>query len=208
MIKYKIFNLLENFETNTYLVWDTESNEAIIIDPSAPSENLANTISAMKLKIVHIFNTHGHGDHIGGNEYFHRLYNCPIGIHPYDADMLLNSALNLSDFMYTPIISPAASFLLKDRDSIYLGEFKGTVFHTPGHTKGGVVIYFEPYLFSGDTLFDLSVGRTDLPGGDSKQLSDSIKEKIFSLPDSTIVLPGHGGSSTVGKEKQENPFIN
>ncbi|HOE91418.1 MAG TPA: MBL fold metallo-hydrolase [Candidatus Cloacimonadota bacterium] len=208
MIKYKIFNLLENFETNTYLVWDTESNEAIIIDPSAPSENLANAISAMKLKIVHIFNTHGHGDHIGGNEYFHRLYNCPIGIHPYDADMLLNSALNLSDFMYTPIISPAASFLLKDRDSIYLGEFKGTVFHTPGHTKGGVVIYFEPYLFSGDTLFDLSVGRTDLPGGDSKQLSDSIKEKIFSLPDSTIVLPGHGGSSTVGKEKQENPFIN
>ncbi len=207
MIKYKTFNLLESFETNTYLVWDTDSKEAIIIDPAAPSDNLAEQISAMDLKIVHIFNTHGHGDHIGGNEYFHRLYNCPIGIHPYDADMLLNAALNLSDFMYTPIISPAANYLLRDRDSIYLGEIRGEVFHTPGHTKGGIVIYFSPYLFSGDTLFNLDVGRTDLPGGDFNQLANSIKEKIFSLPDETIVLPGHGPASTVGKEKQENPYV-
>ena len=208
MIKYKLYNLLENFETNTYLVWDTESKEAIIIDPSAPSENLADEISAIDLKIIHIFNTHGHGDHIGGNEYFHRLYKVPIGIHSYDAEMLLNSTLNLSDFMYTPIISPAAEFLIRDRDHFYLGETQGEIMHTPGHTKGCIVIYLKPYLFSGDTLFNLSVGRTDLPGGDSRQLSKSIKEKIFSLPDNTIVLPGHGPSSTVGQEKQENPFVN
>lgn len=208
MIKYKLYHLLETFETNTYLVWETESNEAIIIDPAAPCELLAQEISSMNLKIVRIINTHGHGDHIGGNEFFHRLYQCPIGIHSLDSEMLLNSALNLSDFMYMSVISPVATILFKDKDTITLGDTVGEIYHTPGHTRGGIVIYFKPYLFSGDTLFNLSVGRTDLPGGDSRQLSKSIKEKLFTLPDQTIVLPGHGPSSTIAQEKEENPFIN
>ncbi|MCK9329466.1 MAG: MBL fold metallo-hydrolase [Candidatus Cloacimonetes bacterium] len=207
MIKYKIYNLIEMFETNTYLVWDTESLDAILIDPAAPSENLKSDIINLNLNLIHIFNTHGHGDHIGGNEYFHQAFNCPIGIHNFDAEMLLNSTMNLSDFMYSPIISPAASLLLKDFYDFSLGENKVEMFHTPGHTKGGIVIYIKPYLFSGDTIFNLSVGRTDLPGGNSKELIESIRKKVFSLPDDTIILPGHGPASTIAKEKKENPFV-
>lgn len=207
MIKYKLYNLLEMFETNTYLVWDTDTKEAILIDPAAPCENLKSEIQSMNLKLIHIFNTHGHGDHIGGNEYFHKEFDCPIGIHNFDAEMLLSSTMNLSDFMYSPIISPAASLLIKDFHTFNIGEYDVEIFHTPGHTRGGVVIYIKPYLFSGDTIFSLSVGRTDLPGGSSKELVDSIRKKVFALPDETIILPGHGPSSTIAKEKEENPFV-
>lgn len=207
MIKYKKYNLLEMFETNTYLVWDTESHEAILIDPSAPSENLKNEIQEMNLKLVQIINTHGHGDHIGGNEYFHKEFCCSIGIHDCDSEMLLNSTLNLSDFMYSPIISPAASLILRDFHKFSLGDNVVEIFHTPGHTKGGIVVYLKPYLFSGDTIFNLSVGRTDLPGGSTKQLTESIRKKVFTLPDDTVVLPGHGPATTIGKEKEENPFV-
>lgn len=207
MIKYKRYNLLESFETNTYLVYDDESMEAILIDPAAPNDNLRSAIEEMQLKLIHIFNTHGHGDHIGGNEYFHKYFDAPIGIHDFDAEMLIDSALNLSDFMYTPIISPTASLILRDRYTFHLGEFPLEIIHTPGHTRGCMVIYCKPYLFSGDTLFNQSVGRTDLPGGDSRQLIDSIKKKIYTLPDDTIVLPGHGPSTTIKAEKEENPFV-
>ncbi len=207
MIKFKLFNLLESFETNTYLVYDEESKEAILIDPAAPSEQLKLFIEDMQLNLVHIFNTHGHGDHIGGNEYFHKIFNAPIGIHDFDSQMLIDSALNMSDFMYTPIISPTASLLMRERYNFTLGDNAVEIIHTPGHTRGGMVIYCKPYLFSGDTLFNQSVGRTDLPGGDSRQLIESIKKKIYVLPDETIVFPGHGPSTTIGAEKKDNPFV-
>ena len=207
MIKYKIYNLLEMFETNTYLVWDTESLEAILIDPAAPGESLKNEIKQMNLKLIHIFNTHGHGDHIGGNEYFHKEFKCPIGIHEFDAEMLLSSAMNLSDMMFASFVSPAAGFFLTDNLTFKLGNNTITVYHTPGHTKGGIVIYSKPYLFSGDTIFRHSVGRTDLPGGNTKELTESIRKKIFCLPDDTVILPGHGPASTIRVEKDENPYV-
>jgi len=207
MLTYKVFNLLEMYETNTYLVWDTETLEAILIDPAAPSDSLKQEIIKMKLRLTHIFNTHGHGDHIGGNEYFHKEFECPIGIHDFDAEMLLNSSLNLSAFFDFYISSPAATLLIKDTYRYPIGEYSAEIIHTPGHTKGGIVIYAKPYIFSGDTIFNLCVGRTDLPGGNTSQLIESIKKKIFTLPDDTIILPGHGSSSTVGKEKAENPYV-
>ena len=207
MIKDKIYNLLAMFETNTYLVWDTETKEAILIDPAAPSENLKQDIIDMNLRMTNIFNTHGHGDHIGGNEFFHRELKCPIGIHNFDAEMLLNSTLNLSSYMDYFVDSPAATLLLNDFYEFYLGDNKVEIFHTPGHTKGGIVIYMKPYLFTGDTIFLMDVGRTDLPGGNFSQLTNSIKKKIFTLPDDTIILPGHGPASTIGNEKTENPHV-
>jgi glyoxylase-like metal-dependent hydrolase (beta-lactamase superfamily II) len=207
MINYKTYNLIAMYETNTYLVWDTVSKEAILIDPAAPSESLKNDILQMNLKLTHIFNTHGHGDHIGGNDYFHKEFGCPIGIHDSDAGMLICATLNLSEYMACPFISPAATLLINDHHYFTLGEVSAKVIHTPGHTRGGIVIYIEPYLFSGDTIFQLSVGRTDLPGGNTKDLVKSIRKEIFTLPDNTIILPGHGPTSTVAKEKAENPYV-
>ena len=207
MIKHKAYILLPSFETNTYLVWDSVTSEAILIDPAAPSETLKKEIKEMNLKLVHIINTHGHGDHIGGNEYFQREFGCPIGIHQDDADMLIKSSLNLSDLMGGSIKSPAAKTYITDQHTLYLGENKITCYHTPGHTRGGIAIYAPPHLFTGDTLFAQDVGRTDLPGGDMKQLIASIKTKLFALPDETIVYPGHGPASTIAREKAENPYV-
>jgi len=207
MIKYKIFNLLEMFETNTYLVWDDDSKEAILIDPASPNNDLKNEIVQMNLKLIYIVNTHGHGDHIGGNDYFHKEFNCPIGIHEFDAGMLVSSALNLSDMMFASFVSPAPTLIINDNHKVTLGKFSIEIFHTPGHTKGGIVLYAKPYLFSGDTIFYLSVGRTDLPGGNTNQLLESIRKKILCLPDETIILPGHGPASTVGREKADNPYV-
>ena len=207
MIKFKTFILLEGYETNTYLVWDTESLEAILIDPAAQNQELKKEIQNMNLKLLKIVNTHGHGDHIGGNEYFHKEFECPICIHKSDAEMLTNSQLNLSSFMNMSLKSPASSTTFEEKSEFYLGQYVVQVFHTPGHTKGGVVIYAKPFLFSGDTIFSLDVGRTDLPGGDFTELVKSIKEKVLTLPEDTVILPGHGPSTTVKREKLENPYI-
>jgi len=207
MINYRIYNLLPSFETNTYLIWDEVSHSAIIIDPAAPNEKLKLEVCHLNLNVKCIINTHGHGDHIGGNDFFQKAFHCPIAIHNLDAKMLVNSDLNLSSFMEQHFVSPPATISLNEESEIILGEHIVQIIHTPGHTQGGVAIYLEPYLFSGDTLFHLDIGRTDLPGGNYEQLIDSIKHKIFVLPNETTVFPGHGTSSTIENEKQNNPYL-
>ncbi|MCF7920778.1 MAG: MBL fold metallo-hydrolase [Candidatus Cloacimonetes bacterium] len=204
---FKRFNTLPSFGTNTYLVWDKDRREAILIDPGAASRQMVNFVETNNITVKAIVNTHGHADHIGGNAYFQKKWGVPIWIHEADEEKLNNPQLNLSSFMGKEIISPGAERLLHDGDKIILGRKEIDVIHTPGHTKGGICLYYSILLFAGDTLFKGSIGRTDFPDGDLAELTRSIKEKLYSLPDETLVLPGHTEETRIGIEKRMNPFV-
>ena len=206
-MKYKVYNVLPEFGTNTYIVWDENSRQAMIIDPAAPDRMLTEEIKNLKLDLKYIINTHGHGDHIAGNQLIKDSFSAPLSIHEADAAKLTEAKLNLSEFWNADIVSPPADVLFKDGDKITLGNYEVTVIHTPGHSLGGICLLVDGLLFSGDTLFSKGIGRTDLPGGNYEMLISSIKDKLFKLPDETIVLPGHGPETTIGKEKRNNPFV-
>lgn len=206
-MKYKLYNLFPEFGTNTILAWDEDSKEGIIIDPSDGSKVLLDEINQLGLSIKYVVNTHGHLDHIGGNRYYNVKFKAPILIHENDKDMLIDSKKNLSAFAGKDITSPKAERLLKDGDIITFGKTTLKVLHTPGHTLGCISLYGADVVFSGDTLFELSVGRTDFPDGSFDLLKKSIEEKLFTLPDSTLVIPGHGAATSIEREKVENPFV-
>ncbi|NQV18476.1 MAG: MBL fold metallo-hydrolase [Armatimonadetes bacterium] len=208
-MNYKVYNLLAEFNTNAYLLWDEVSLEAVIIDPANESKILKKEILKLKLNIKYIINTHGHGDHIGGNAFFVKSFpKSKLCIHKEDALMLLYPELNLSMYWDSGVVSPASEIQLAGGDVLKLGENELKIIHTPGHTEGGISIYVDNLVFAGDTLFARGIGRTDLPGGNYDTLINSIREKLFKLPKNTIVLPGHGSETTIGLEMAENPFVN
>lgn len=191
--------------TNCYLLWSDQ--EAGVIDPGGPVSGVINFIKEKGLVLKWIVNTHGHYDHIAGNRTLREEFGVPILIHERDRVMLLEPTANLSVFMGQGMTSPDADKLLSEGHTLTLGAETLQVIETPGHTPGGISLYTPGLLFAGDTLFFESVGRTDLPGGDHQQLLTSIRERLLTLPPETIVLPGHGESTTIEHESRWNSFL-
>lgn len=206
MINYKLA-VVGPLDTNCYLVHCSETLECAVVDPGAEADRIFPLILEFGLKPVYILNTHGHIDHIGANRDVKDKFGIPLGIHSLDGPLLEKVQQFELSFFLGAKESPPADFLLQDGDSIAIGKSALRVMHTPGHTPGSVSLLGDGILFSGDTLFNGGVGRTDLPGGSTRDLEQSIRERILTLPPETIVLPGHGPWTTVGEEKESNPFL-
>lgn len=194
-------------ETNCYVVYCQDSLECAVVDPGAEADRIFQLIARKSLKPALILNTHGHIDHIGANKDIKEKFNIPLYIHSADSPMLENVQQSEMAIFLGAMDSPSPDHLLNDGDKIKVGKSFLQVIHTPGHSPGSVSFLGDGFLLSGDTLFFGGVGRTDLPGGSWKDMESSIKNKILTMPDEMIVLPGHGPFTTVGQEKRANPFI-
>ncbi len=192
--------------TNTYLVFNKDL-EGLIIDPAEGFKEINEIIRSKNIKLKYIINTHGHSDHISGNKKLYSMHDCELIVSKTDAPMLNNSKGNLAKYLGIDEDQPKPDILIEESDIINLGEIKLIVIETPGHTKGSVSLYEEKekVLFSGDTLFHRSVGRTDLPGGSIPDLLNSLK-KLFSLPGEVVVYPGHSLETKISFERENNPF--
>ena len=200
---------LGSLQTNCYIV--KQEGSCLIIDPGEEGKRIIQLLNKHKLTPKAILLTHAHFDHIGAVDIVRDHYNIPVYIHEKEAKWLLDPALNGSQFFmigHLVRIKPADIILYKE-ETRTIGDFEMQIFETPGHSPGSVSFYFaqERVVFSGDALFKGSIGRTDLPGGNHQQLLRSIQENLLTLPEDTIVLSGHGDSTTIREEIDSNPFL-
>lgn len=196
-------------QANTYLAVDEKTNEGFIVDLGGYNKVLTKEVRDNDVNIKYIILTHGHSDHICGvNEHKAEFPDAKIVAYKDEEAMLENPNLNQSPGFGVPY-STKADILVSDGDELKVGDVTLKFIHTPGHTEGGMCIYVKEAkaLFSGDTLFRQSIGRTDFPGGSYKEIMDSIRKKLFLLPDDTNVFPGHMGTTSIGFEKENNPFV-
>lgn len=203
-MEYQRF-ILGDLSTNCYLVWS--DGDAGVIDPGGPVKELVRLIRERSLSLKWIVNTHGHADHIAGNAELRREFGVPLLIHAADRQMLSSPEANLSTMMGNSIVSPDADRTLRHGDRLILGSEQLTVLETPGHTRGGISLVAPGLVFSGDALFLESIGRTDFPGGDRRQLVNSIRAHLLTLPPETVVLPGHDAPTSIGHEARFNPYL-
>ncbi|MBI5598392.1 MAG: MBL fold metallo-hydrolase [Deltaproteobacteria bacterium] len=197
-------------DVNCYIVWDKKTRDAVIIDPGGDAAVIEEEALDRGLTVRHIINTHGHFDHVGADEELKHSMEAGVAIHFSDRALLENFGRQCAQFGCAAVKrNPSADLFIEDGMELGFGGLALRVLHTPGHTPGGVTLLIEgeKVIFTGDTLFAGSVGRTDLPGGSSDTLMDSIKEKILPLGDDVMVFPGHGPETTVGDERRSNPFL-
>jgi glyoxylase-like metal-dependent hydrolase (beta-lactamase superfamily II) len=194
--------------TNCYLAWDEASKEAFIVDPADFTEEMRSAIADGGLSLKYVILTHGHGDHVGG-------VRAALAAHPDaklaagrdEASILGDPGYNFTEYIIGRVETFQPDVLLADGDELTVGDVPLKIIETPGHTIGGISILAEGALFSGDTLFRASIGRTDLPTGDYDALERSIREKLYTLPDDTKVYPGHMGPTDIGYEKRYNVCV-
>lgn len=194
--------------TNCYLAINEDTKQAVIVDPAACPKNMLDYIQEQELEIVGILLTHGHFDHIMGIDGFLEVFPVPVYVHEAEEETMNDPALNLSA-SYTSGYTFSKAQYLRDGQRLQLAGMKFQVIHTPGHTPGGCCYYVEDasVLFSGDTLFQCSIGRTDFPNSSTAKLVHSVREKLFLLPEETKVYPGHMGETVIGYEKKHNPYV-
>ena len=197
-------------DVNCYILWDEDTKEAMIVDPGAEPDRILDEVAKHGAKVKMIVNTHAHIDHIGANREVKAALSCDLLMHQADVFLTEDSCGASIAQLIGASASPGPDRVIADGDILLLGETRIEVIETPGHTPGSVCLLCEGKLFTGDTLFAGGLGRTDLPGGSDERLMKSIKERLLTLPDETVVLPGHAygpRESTIGKEKATNPFL-
>ncbi len=195
------------FAENTYVVVGPSGRNAMVVDPGIESEPVLDALRSRGLTCAMIANTHGHLDHVACNAFFKRETGAPLAIHAADLPFLRNVSAQASLYGLDAENSPDPDLLLVEGVPLTFDGISFDVIHTPGHTPGGVCLRRGDQMLVGDTLFAGSVGRTDLPGGDWNTLVDSIRRKLFLLPDDVRCLPGHEGETTIGRERLSNPFV-
>lgn len=200
------------FEENAYVFYLPGRDDCLVVDPGGDTEQLIAHLDQKGLTPAAILNTHGHGDHILGNEGLKKRFaDCPLVIGSGDADKLTDANKNLSASIGLPMVSPPADVTVDDGQTYSAAGFDLQVREIPGHTAGHVVFLLSdqspPVVFVGDVIFCGGIGRTDFPDGDFEQLALGIRTKLYDLPDETRLYPGHGPPTTVGEEKRSNPFV-
>lgn len=195
-------------QVNCYVVYDDRTRDAIVIDPGDDGRDILDLVRQRDLAVRYVVNTHAHFDHVGANKVLKDATGAELLIHEADDKLLGGTASQARMFGMTAPSSPKADRYVKHGDVLRIGNLSLTVLHTPGHSLGGISLVGEGVVFTGDSLFAGSIGRTDFPGGDLMTLITAIKQNLMTLPDDTVVLSGHGPQSTIGEERRENPFLN
>lgn len=195
-------------QVNCFILADEKTRDAVVIDPGDDTGEILRIIKEKGLKVKYIVNTHAHFDHVGANKAIKDATGAELLLHEADAPVLATVTKQSRSFGMNTLPSPQPDRLLKHGDVITAGEVSLKVLHTPGHTPGGISLVEQGIVFTGDSLFAGSIGRTDFPGGDLKTLLRAIKDNLMILPDDTKVFSGHGPASTIGDERRENPFLN